>query len=84
MPTQISLDLQNKPRSTLFDREKKLASVTFKCSGELLEMIDKTAALMRTSRSEYCEYCMSEAVGNDIGKILLLKAKADKPLRDLL
>lgn len=84
MAQQISLDLSSKPRSGIFDSEKKLKSITFKCTDELLEMVDKAAALMHTSRSEYCEYCMSEAVGSDIAKILLLKAKINKPLKDLI
>jgi hypothetical protein len=82
--TQLALDLSNRPRNGIFDPEKKLKSITFKCSEELLEMVDKAAGLLHTSRSEYCEFCMSEAVGNDIAKILLMKAKANTPLRDLL
>jgi len=81
---QISLDLSNKPRTGIFDPDKKIKSITFKCSEELLEMVDRVAGLMHTTRSEYCEYCMSEAVGNDIAKLLLIKAKSNKQLKDLL
>jgi hypothetical protein len=84
MGMQLTLDLSNRPRNGIFDPDKKLKSITFKCSEELLDMVDKAAGLLRTSRSEYCEYCMSEAVGNDIARILLVKAKANKPLKDLL
>jgi hypothetical protein len=84
MATQINLDLSNKPRNQIFDADKKVKSITFKCTEELSEMVTRAATLMHTSVSEYCEYCMSETVGNDIGRILLLKAKINKPLKDLI
>lgn len=81
---QTTLDLSNKPRSGIFEKEKKVASCTFKCSQDLLDMIDRVAPMMGTTRSEYCEYVMSESVGNDIAKILLIKARSNKALKDLL
>jgi len=81
---QISLDLSMKPRSILSDPGKKTERVTFTASDDLAEMLRRLSHKMGVSVSEYCQQCVIESASRDIGKILLIQAKADKPLKDLL
>jgi hypothetical protein len=82
--SQLNLDLSTRPRPILSDPGKKTERVTFTASDDLAEMLKRLADRMGTSVSEYCQVCVIECASRDIGKILLIQAKADKPLKDLL
>jgi glutaminase len=81
--SQLTLDL-SKPRTILQDSGKKTERVTFTASDDLSEMLKRLSSKLNLSVSEYCQQCVIECASRDIGKILLIQAKADKPLKDLL
>lgn len=81
---QINLELMPRFDAGVFDFGKKTERVTFTASDDLLDMLRRLSTKMNLSVSEYCHACIIECASRDIGKYLLLQARADKPLRDLL
>jgi len=81
---QISLDLSYKPHNVLLDLGKKTERITFTATDDLTSMLRLLTNRLGVSISEYCHDRVIECASRDIGEILLLQAKANKPLKDLL
>ena len=80
----MELGLSYKAKNVLDDSGKKTERITFTASDDLAEMLRKLCSIMGTSVSEYCHTRVIECASRDIGEILLIQAKKDKPLKDLL
>jgi hypothetical protein len=81
---QLNLDFSARSRKVLSDPGKKTERITFTATDDLAEMLRMLADKMETTISEYCHTRVIECASRDIGEILLLQAKANKPLKDLL
>jgi hypothetical protein len=84
MTGQIKLDLSYRPHNGLSDPGKKTERITFTATDDLTEMLRMLASKLGTTVSEYCHTRVIECASRDIGEILLIQAKANKPLKDLL
>ena len=84
MPNQITLDLSCRPRNVLSDPGKKTERITFTATDDLTAMLKILCDKLETTVSEYCHTRVIECASRDIGEILLIQAKANKPLKDLL